>query len=76
MNRPAEVKLDGRGSRILLVLRPKRSASFVTENSAGVSGGETPVDGATRTICESVPGAGATAEFGERRDAIATEALA
>ena len=59
-----------------LVLRPKRSASFVTEHAASIGGGETPIDAVMRTISVGVPGARATAQFVQRRDAIATEALA
>lgn len=59
-----------------LVLRPRRSARAVPEDSAGVGGGEAPVDLTARAIGRLVPEPRAVLELTEGRDSIAAGALA
>ena len=61
---------------VLLVLRPRRSARAVPEDSAGVSGGEAPVDLPACAIGRLVPKSRAVLELAKRRDPIAPGALA
>jgi hypothetical protein len=60
---------------LALVLRLMGSDSLVVEHATGVSGGEAPVDFEFGAIRPPVPGAGALAQFGKRRNPLPPQAL-
>jgi len=69
-------KLDELRFTVDLVLRPRRSASAIPEDAAGVRSRESPIDCPARAVGGSVPEARAVLELAEGGDPIAAHALA